>query len=63
MWKAEHREAWLKLKDALTSAPVLAYFDPNRKSKVIPDASPVGLSVILAQEVPGTNDWPMPAVL
>ena len=57
MWKAEHREAWLKLKDALTSAPVLAYFDPNRKSKVIPDASPVGLSTILAQEVPGRNDW------
>ena len=51
MWKAEHREAWLKLKDALASAPVLAYFDPNRKSKVIPDASPVGLSAILAQEV------------
>ena len=57
MWKAEHREAWLKLKDTLTSAPVLAYFDPNRKSKVIPDASPVGLSAILAQEVPGINDW------
>ena len=29
MWKAEHREAWLKLKDALTSAAVLAYFDHN----------------------------------
>ena len=50
MWKAEHREAWLKLKDALTSAPVLAYFDPNQKSKVIADASPVGLSAILAQK-------------
>ena len=23
VWKAEHRKAWLKLKDALTSAPVL----------------------------------------
>ena len=57
MWKAEHREAWLKLKDALMSAPVLAYFDLNRKSKVIPDASPVGLSAILAQEVPGAEDW------
>ena len=57
MWKAEHREAWLKLKAALTFASVLAYFDPNRKSKVIPDASPVELSAILAQEVPGTKDW------
>ena len=44
MWKAEHREAWIKLKDTLTSAPVLACSDPNRKLKVIPDASPVGLS-------------------
>ena len=57
MWKAEHREAWLQLKEALTSAPVIVYFDPNRKSKVIPDVSPAGLSAILAQEVPGTNDW------
>ena len=57
MWKAEHREALLKLKDALTSAPVLVCFDPNRKSKVIPDSSPVGLSEILAKEVPGTNYW------
>ena len=57
MWKTEHKEAWLKLKDALTLAPVLAYFDPNRKSNVIPDASQVGLSEIIAQEVPGTNDW------
>ena len=56
MWRAGRREAWLKLKDALASASVLAYFDPSRKSGVVPDASPVGLSAVLEREVPGAGD-------
>lgn len=42
-------KSFCDLKDALTKAEMLGYFDPNAKTKVITDASPVGLGGILVQ--------------
>ena len=48
-WTTEHQESFNKLKEALTSAPVLAY--PNYKKLFIleTDASLKGLSAVLSQ--------------
>ena len=46
----EQRQAFSKLKAKLTEAKSLAYFDKNAKTRVIIDASPVGLGAVLAQE-------------
>ena len=38
------------IKNALTNVATNAYFDPNRQTDVLVDASPVGISAILIQE-------------
>ena len=48
-WKQEHQVAFQKLKNRLTKAPVMAYFDTNKRSLVIVDGSQHGISAILAQ--------------
>ena len=48
-WTAEHDSAVAQLKEALVSAPVTAYFDPDKDTEISVDASPVGLAAILAQ--------------
>ncbi|CAB4000852.1 Hypothetical predicted protein [Paramuricea clavata] len=40
----------------LASAPCLSYFAKDKETLVIVDASPVGISAILSQQEPGTND-------
>ena len=47
-WTPECEEAYQKLKEVLTKDPVVGYFDINKETLVIVDASPVGLSAILA---------------
>ena len=54
-WEQKHQDSFEMLKKALTSAPVMAYFDKNKESIVTVDASPVGISAILEQKSPETG--------
>ena len=49
-WEKEQQNALKTLKDAMTSAEVMAYYDPNAETRIIWDASPVGLGSILEQK-------------
>ena len=49
-WQRIHQKAFEQLKKKLTSAPVMAYFDTKKRSLVIVDGSPYGISAILAQK-------------
>lgn len=44
-----HEIAFNALKEAVCSAPVLGYFDKRRRTRVIADASRVGLVAVLVQ--------------
>ena len=55
-WTKEHENAYRKLKEALTNSPVMRYFDIQRDTIVLVDASPMGISAILAQKEKGTNE-------
>ena len=50
IWTAIHQESFDKLKDALTSAPILAYPDYSRRFILETDASLKGLGTVLTQE-------------
>ena len=49
-WSEAHDEAFDTLKQTLTSAPCMSYFDKRKDTYVTVDASPVGISAILAQK-------------
>ena len=55
VWKEDQQRAFDKLKKDLASAPVLAYFDKHAHTRVIADASPVGLGAVLVQEKDGVS--------
>ena len=55
-WTAEPDRAVSQLKDALVTAPVTAYFDPEKDTEISVDASPVGLAAILTQVDPKTDE-------
>ena len=48
-WEKEHSKAFKKLKDVLTDSPVMTCFDVEKETYLIVDASPIGISAILAQ--------------
>ena len=48
-WTEIHQNAFTKLKDALIAAQVMGYFDISKSTTITVDASPVGISAILAQ--------------
>ena len=50
VWGSEQEASFQELKQQLASAPVLAYFDKEAHTRVIADASPVGLGAVLVQE-------------
>ena len=49
-WGPEHSEAFQVLKMELTSAPVLAYYDPSEPVLLQTDASTWGLGTVLIQQ-------------
>ena len=51
----EEQTAFTELKQSMAKAETLGYFDRNAKTKIITDASPVGLGAILVQEQKGQN--------
>ena len=50
VWGPEQKQLFDELKKPLSSAETLGYFDKNAPTKVIADASPVGLGAVLVQE-------------
>ena len=49
-WAKHHQHAFDQLKHCLTNSPTMAYFDPEKDTELIVDASPVGLGAILTQK-------------
>ena len=49
LWKEQQQKSFNKLKECLTEAGTMAYYQPKAETKVIVDASPVGLGAILTQ--------------
>ena len=57
-WRIECQNAFNDIKQALCQAPVMAYFDPKRETKLIVDGSKKdGLSSILTQRDPKTKQY------
>lgn len=54
VWEDEHKQAFEKIKVALTTTPVLAYYDVNQRVKLSVDASSKSMGICLMQ-----NDKPV----
>ena len=52
----KERESFKQVKQMLTSDTVMAYFNGTKQMELTTDASPWGLSAILSQKTPGTDD-------
>ena len=57
IWDGNHERAFEHAKKILSRAPTLAYFDMNRETRLVTDASRVGLGFVLQQK--HGNDWRM----
>ena len=55
-WTEEQDVAFKEVKKMLTSKAVMAYFDSNKQTEVVTDASPWGLSAILLQHTAGSDN-------
>ena len=56
-WGTEEETALKKLKEALTSAPILQVFDKDKPHKVWVDASDYAVGAILVQQDDDTKQW------
>ena len=56
VWNNSQQEAFSKLKEALTRAPVMHYFDNKKETLLTVDASPVSISAILSQKDSGSDN-------
>ena len=54
-WTDKHERAFQDVKQALTSDTVVCYFDQSKDTELV-TASPYGLSAILSQKIPRTDD-------
>lgn len=54
-WEQEQQKAFDELRNALCETQILCYFDPKAETRVIADASPVGLGAVLQQR--HGKDW------
>lgn len=50
LWSSDHDKAFSAAKDALTSAPVLSFFDASKPTRLCTDASRQGLGFVLQQQ-------------
>lgn len=57
-WTDSHNKAFEMLKDYVTRAPTLKYFDNDKRTRLIVDASPVGLGAVLIQFSDHTENGP-----
>ena len=48
-WTDKQENAFQRLKQALSDSPVVGYFNPDKQTDIVMDASPVGVSAILRQ--------------
>ena len=55
VWGNEQKKAFDQLKSDLTKADTLAYFDSKAETRIIVDASPVGLGAVLTQTQNGVK--------
>ena len=55
-WTSLQQRALQQVKDALAKASATAYFDPDKRTEILVDASPVGLVAILCQLDPHTDE-------
>ena len=59
IWTQAHQKAFELVKKRLTQSPVMSYFDTTKRSMVIVDTSPVGISAILAQRQKVSQQYKM----
>lgn len=57
-WTDEHQRSFQKLKQLISNARTLAFFDNSFRTRVIADASPVALGAVLVQFADNTDDCP-----
>ena len=50
VWTQEQQQSFNTLKETLTSAQVMSYYNPDAETRITVDASPVGLGAILEQK-------------
>ena len=54
-WGKEQERSFVQLKRDLADSSILAYFDKDAQTRVVADASPVGLGAVLVQEKNGQS--------
>ena len=50
LWNKDHEEAFTAAKKALTTTPILSFFDASKATRLCPDASREGLGFVLQQQ-------------
>ena len=55
-WTTIHEQSFKKLSAAVATSSCMAYFDKDKETSIVLDASPVEISTISSQNTPGQND-------